>query len=140
MTNSELISYSSLIVAGISAAIAAWGLWFTRKQWEKVKAKVTMLTDSVKAFEVVPAWYTDRMMRDYWLFGLLTKDGRVIVIKQITAISDDGKWMDVELAEEGDFSGDLKKFGTPVFAVAADRVSASVSIDSIVAALDLQTS
>lgn len=35
MTTSDLIAYSSLIVAGISAAISAWGLWFTHKQWEK---------------------------------------------------------------------------------------------------------
>lgn len=99
-----------------------------------------MLSDSGKAFEVVPTWYTTRMMDDYWLFGLLTNDGRVIVIKQVAAISDDGKWMDVELAEKDDVTRDLKEFGNPVFAVAADRVSASVRIDSIVAAVDLQTS
>lgn len=61
-----------------------------------------MLQDSGAAFEVLPAWYTRRMMDDNWLFGLQTSDGKVIVMRRIKAVSDDAQWMDVELAERSD--------------------------------------
>ena len=79
-------------IAGIVSAMVAI------HQWWKVSKKIAMLSDASKAAEVLPAWYTSRMMKDDWLFGLLTSDGRTIAIKRITAISDDGRWMDVELA------------------------------------------
>ena len=79
-------------------------------------------------------------MTDDWLFGLLTADRRLIVITRITAVSSDGKWMTVELAEKDQLPCDLMKYGIPVFAVAEDRTQASVKIDSIVAAMELQTS
>jgi hypothetical protein len=137
MTFSDWIALASLLVA---SAVGAGTIWFTHQQWNKVKAKVAMIRDSGKASEVLPAWYTERMMRDHWLFALLTNDGRTVVIKQITAISDDGKWMDVELAEADEISG-LKVFGEQVVcAVAADRTKASLQIAHIVAAFDLSTS
>lgn len=136
----EWIALFGVIAALISAGFTAWSLWFTHKQWQKIKSKVAMINDSGKASEVLPAWYTARMMRDNWLFGLLTSDGRIVVIKQITAISDDGKWMDVQLAETDEVEGIKFGGGTFICAVAADRVQASLQIAHIVAALDLQTS
>ena len=133
MTASDWISL-------ISAGIAALSLFFTYKQWQKIKSKVAMIGQSGKATEVLPAWYTARMMDDDWLFGLLTNDGRIVAIKQITAISDDGKWMDVQLAETDEVEGIKFGGGTFICAVAADRVQASLQIAHIVAALDLQTS
>jgi hypothetical protein len=35
---------------------------------------------------------------NHWLFGLVTVDGRTIAISSIKVISDNGEWMDVELA------------------------------------------
>jgi len=78
------------------------------------------------------------MMQDEWLFGLITNDGQVIVIKKIRSLSDDGKWMDVELAT---WDGTIlipPEFGRTIYAVAEDRAIASVQIRNIVAALDLQ--
>ena len=132
--------WATLIIAGIGGITGLGSLWFTQLQWEKIRAKVILLTKSEHAFEVVPAWYTARMMDDFWLFGLLTLDGRVIVITQITAISSDGKWMTVELAENDQIPPNLSKYGSPIFAVAPDRTKASVRIDNVVAAMDLQTS
>jgi hypothetical protein len=134
------LEWATLIIAGIGGITGLSSLWFTHLQWEKIKAKVTLLTNSEHAFEVVPAWYTSRMMTDDWLFGLLTSDGRMIAITRITAVSSDGKWMTVELAENDQLSSDLSKYGIPVTAVAQDRTKASVQIDSVVAAMDLQSS
>ena len=140
MTAADWIALSGVIVALISAGFAGWSAWFTHKQWQKIKSKVAMIGQSGKASEVLPAWYTARMMDDDWLFGLLTNDGRIFAIKQITAISDDGKWMDVRLAEADEVEGLKFGGGTFICAVAADRVQASLQIEHIVAALDLQTS
>lgn len=134
------LEWATLIIAGIGGITGLGSLWFTHLKWEKIKAKVILLTKSEHAFEVVPAWYTARMMDDYWLFGLLTSDGRVIVITQISAVSSDGQWMTVELAENDRLHSDMSKYGRPVFAIAPDRTKASVRIDSVVAAMDLQTS
>lgn len=134
------LEWPTLIIAGIGGITGLGSLWFTHLQWEKIKAKVTLLTKSEHAFEVVPTWYTGRMMTDDWLFGLLTSDGRVIAITRITAVSSDGKWMTVELAESDQLPSNLSKYGLPVFAVAQDRTRASVQINSVVAAIDLQSS
>lgn len=99
-----------------------------------------MLSDASKAAEVLPAWYTTRMMTDDWLFGLLTATGQMIAINRIKAISDDGEWLDVELAE-ADQTRALRDYPlTMVHAVAGDRKTASIQISAIVAAVDLQTS
>lgn len=109
-------------------------------EWRKVNKKIAMLHHSGKAAEVLPAWYTQRMMDDEWLFGLITHDGRMIAITSISAVSDDGRWMDVELAERVQVDGIRKDYGTVICAVARDRTSASVQISAIVAAIELQTS
>ena len=97
-----------------------------------------MLTDAGAASEVVPAWYTKRMMQDEWYFGLQTSDGHVIAIRNIRSVSDDGQWMDVELLTREEVP---KLDGhNLITAVADDRREASVKIDNIVAAYDIVTS
>jgi len=123
-----------------SAAIAGGAAVFSWVQWRKINRKMAMLTDVSQAVEVLPVWYTERMMRDHWLFGLLTIDGRTIVIKRILAVSDNAQWMDVELAESDEAEGLSPALGPPITAVAADRPKASVKIANIVAAVDLWTS
>jgi hypothetical protein len=139
MNGSDWIALAGVIVSALSLAVAGWSLWFTHLQWEKVRKKVAMLDDAGMASEVLPAWYTSRMMSDWWLFGLLTADGRLVAIRRITAISDDGKWMDVELAEADDVEHLDGRFPV-ITAVAPDRLGASVQIASIVAAIELQSS
>ena len=85
------------VIAVISGLTALVSLMFTEKQWRKINKKIAMITNAETAIEVLPAWYTARMMQDQWYFGLRTVDGHVIAIRKITAISDDGKWMDVNL-------------------------------------------
>lgn len=121
-------------IAGIGSAIFAW------MEWRKVNRKIAMVSDMSLAGEILPAWYTTRMMGDNWTFGLWTVGGQVIVIRRITGVSDDGQWMDVELAtaDEGVMINQ-EKFEI-IFAVANDRTSSSIKVANIVSAMELVTS
>lgn len=121
-------------LAGGGSAIFAW------KEWQKINRKIAMVNDAGLASEVLPAWYTSRMMMDDWMFGLITIDGRMIAITSITSISDNGEWMDVMLAAPGDAANLPNNYGPIVHAVADDRRRASVKIANIVSAIDLWTS
>ncbi len=121
-------------VVGILAALVSV------HQWWKVNKKIAMLTDASKVAEVLPAWYTERMMQDDWLFGLLTVDGRIVAITKITAVSDDARWMDAELATAEQVESVKSKCQHAVIAIAHDRLNASIQISTIVAAMELQTS
>lgn len=121
-------------VAGVGSAIFAW------QEWKKINRKIGMIDDAGLASEVLPAWYTRRMMMDDWMFGLITIDGRMIAITSIRAISDNGEWMDVVLAGPGDAENLPNTYGPIVCAVADDRRQASVKIANIVSAIDLWTS
>jgi len=127
-----------IIVSIVSALTALGSLWFTEKEWRKINKKIGMLSDAGAALEVLPAWYTQRMMQDQWYFGLRTTDGHVIAISRITAISDDGKWMDVNLLTDDEVPDD--KSTRFITAVADDRRSASIQIEKIIIAYDLVTS
>ena len=126
------------VIAVISGLTALGSLWFTEKQWRKINKKIAMITDAGAAIEVLPAWYTARMMQDQWYFGLRTVDGHVIAISNITAISDDGKWMDVNLLTDDEIPNCRKT--NFITAVADDRRAASIQIDKIVFAYDIITS
>jgi hypothetical protein len=129
----------SAAAAWVSALIAAGAAVFAWYQWRKINRKIAMLTNSGAIAEVLPAWYTRRMVDEHWLFGLLTIDGRTILIKRIVAVSDDAQWMDVELAE-CETKHLSPALGPCVTAVADDRTKASVKISNIVGAVDLWTS
>jgi len=127
-----------MAIAIIGALTGLGSLWFTERQWRKINKKIAMLANADAASEVLPAWYTKRMMQDQWYFGLQTSDGHVIAISNITSISDDGQWMDVELLTKDEVPTlDGRKL---VVAVANDRREASVKISNIVAAYDIVTS
>jgi hypothetical protein len=128
----------STVIAVVGALTALGSLWFTEKQWRRINKKIAMLGDADAASEVLPAWYAARMMQDEWWFGLQTTDGCVIAIRKIIAISDDGKWLDVELLTADEVHG--HGFQNSVTAVSDDRRKASVQIDKIVAAYDIVTS
>ena len=128
-----------LIVLSIIGAVSGLAsLWLSNEQWKKIKAKIGMLSDAGKVAEILPAWYTDRMMRDQWYFGLVTTYGQTIAISRISAISDNGKWMDVELLTSDELPDNKEiRFIT---AIADDRRSASIQIEKIVMAYEIVTS
>lgn len=121
-------------VAGIGSAV------FAGMEWRKVNRKIAMESDWTRAAEILPAWYTSRMMSDQWLFGLWTVSGQMIAITNIKSLSDNGEWMDVELAEVGDLPKPFSDNPDVIVAVARDRTRASIKISNIVAATDLWTS
>lgn len=127
-----------MVLSIIGAATGLASLWLSNEQWKKVKAKIGMLSNVSKVAEILPAWYTSRMMQDQWFFGLVTTDGHTIAIGKISSISDNGKWMDVELltADEVPNNKDTKF----ITAVADDRRSASIQIEKIVMAYEIVTS
>lgn len=125
-----------LSVIGVGTGLAS--LWLSNEQWKKVKAKIGMISEAGKATEILPAWYTERMMMDQWYFGLVTTDGHTIAINNITAISDDGKWMDVDLLTSDEVPD--KTDITFITAIADDRRSASIQIDKIIMAYEIVTS
>lgn len=129
----------SIVLSIIAVLTGLASLWLSNEQWKKVKAKIGMLEDAGKAFEILPAWYTKRMMMDQWYFGLVTTDGHTIAISNIIAISDNSEWMDVELLtnEELPHIRNESKFIT---AVADDRRSASIQIRKIIMAYEIVTS
>jgi hypothetical protein len=134
------IAWWSVAAAWVSALISGGAAFFAWWQWQKIDRKMAMLTDASKAAEVLPAWYTERMMMDHWLFGLVTVDGRTIAISSIKAVSDNGEWMDVELADKDEMAMRDDNHLDVITAVAADRKRASVKIANIVAAIELRTS
>lgn len=137
-----------LVIAALSAIIAMMSLYFTYKQWQKIKKKIIMINTSGSAMEILPSWYISRMMpidlgngcsgRDHWPFGLLMSDGRTIVITGIDSLSDDGKWIDVELAVYDEWG--IEKRPNYIFAIAKDRTSASIQVIHIIAAIELASS
>ena len=121
-------------IAGIGSAI------FAGMEWRKVNRKIAMVGDMSRAGEILPAWYTERMMGDYWLFGLWTVSGQMIAITSIKGVSDDGEWMDVELANKDELAMRDDEERNIIFAVTGDRTTASVKIANIITAMEIRTS
>jgi len=126
------------VLSIIAVCTGLGSLWLSNEQWKRVKNKIGMISDAGKAIEVLPAWYTSRMMMDEWHFGLVTNDGHTIAISSISAISDDGEWMDVILLTEDEIP-ELEKTNF-ITAVANDRRTASIKIENIVMAYEIVTS
>lgn len=128
-------------IGGIIGAIAGIGsAVFAGMEWRKVNRKIAMESDWTRAAEILPAWYTSRMMSDQWCFGLWTVSGQMIAITSIKSLSDNGEWMDVDLAEASDLPKSYADNPDVIVAVARDRTKASIKIANIVAATDLWTS
>lgn len=128
-------------IGGIIGAMAGIGsAVFAGMEWRKVSRKIAMVGDLSRAAEILPAWYTERMMGDYWLFGLWTVSGQMIAITRITGVSDDGEWMDVELANKDELAMRDDDEERIIYNVTGDRPSASVKISNIVAAMEIRTS
>lgn len=95
------MDWANVVFQGLTFLIALAALLVSIHNWIKANEKRKLLTDPSEAFELVPAWFTKRMMTDHWYFALLLSNGKWILISQINSISSDGKWIDVELSEKG---------------------------------------
>ncbi len=133
----EIISVIVAIIGGITGAISAYISW---QQWKKIQKKIAMVQDTGKISEVLPAWYTSRMSEDHWPFGLLTISGNILAINNISAISDDGKWLDVNMLQKNDISINEEELGFSLIFAPTERTKMSVQIKNIVSAFELTTS
>ncbi|MGK6325418.1 hypothetical protein ACMGDM_20305 [Sphingomonas sp. DT-51] len=133
MTANEIVTASiaggSLFVSIISAIIA----W---QQAKVVRRKIGMVTDPTRMTEILPVWYVERMAQDQWGFGLLLASGEILAISRILGVSDDQKWMEVDLLDRQ--SGPLDVSGMPVlYAPHSNRTRSSVRVDQVQAAFEL---
>jgi hypothetical protein len=141
------IALGVLAVAGFSwwsarrsADAAERSAEVAQSQLEVLTKKVTMIDEPGKMSEVLPAWFVERMASDYWSFGLLMENNIVLPIRRITKISDDGRWLEVELMEHGD---DIHEFPNspikdmPVVYALEGRTTSSVQISKIVGTIEL---
>lgn len=108
-----------------------------RAQWRFKLASYDELNEQQKeAVDILPAWFTWRMMTDHWTFGLLTDTGVTIVVDHISRVvqaSDGTLWLDVEMASRTPLQGgELTLFTSPT-----NRTSASISVSHVVAAFEL---
>ena len=93
--------------------------------------------DVVRACQLLPAWFTDRMMTDNWTFGLLTTTGDTIVISSILNVSVGASgevWLDVDLMTPID---GMEMEGMKFFWSPTNRTRASIAARHIVAAFEL---
>jgi hypothetical protein len=60
-----------------------------------------------RAVQLLPAWFTARVMQDSWHFGMLMSDGTCIYIETILEVhqaADGSLWLDVLLSEVTPFA------------------------------------
>jgi hypothetical protein len=93
-----------------------------------------------KKNDILPAWFTERMMGDVWSFGLLMRDGTIIGIQSIESVKqakDGSIWLDVRLMESSDSTvAWLKKFDK-TFVAPTSRIEASINASYVMAAFEL---
>ncbi|MDA8651383.1 hypothetical protein N9L75_02280 [Porticoccaceae bacterium] len=137
------ISVLSLIITIVFSSLSHKSGKKAQKLNEDQFRKIEEDSREAQELAVNPSWFAERMRNDHWLFGLVTNQGQIIPIKTINSISNDGKWLEVELVT----SEDLEAIRSPVnhniqylAAVADDRRTASVQVSNIVMAFELVTS
>jgi len=92
--------------------------------------------------ELLPAWFSERMMCDQWSFGLMLDTSFVLAIKTIDCVSVDHNgniWLDVEMLESMEFTS-LTRCGIEpdrFITSPTSRTEASVNACHVVAAFEL---
>jgi uncharacterized protein YozE (UPF0346 family) len=87
---------------------------------------------------LIPAWFSERMMLDTWLFGLLTTEKVLIVISSIDRISQDAQgtiWVDVTLSNSSPSAALEEQF--TILTAPTSRDTASINASHIIAAFEL---
>ena len=110
---------------------------------------MVMLTDELEAnwseddqkyIDLLPAWFTERMLSDTWSFGLLMVTGDVIGIECITSITQDAignLWLNATLLEDT-LVDDVA--GHKILVAPTPRLQTSINSSHVVAAFELADS
>lgn len=88
--------------------------------------------------ELLPAWFTQRMMSDVWSFGLLMITGDVIAIESISSITKDASsnlWLNAILLDSR-FGQEVVN-GHKLFLSPTSRTKVSINSSHVVAAFEL---
>lgn len=96
-----------------------------------------MRDDVRAAIELLPAWFTSRMMTDNWTFGLLTDTGITVSIATILGVhqaADGQLWIDVELSDARSI---WEHPQLNILKAPTSRTQASIAVNHIVAAFEL---
>lgn len=94
--------------------------------------------DIEKAKVLLPAWFVGRMMTDEWPFGLMTPNGKIIVINKIEDVhqaKDGSIWIDVSLGATFTMPGRFRP--DDFISAPTSRTTASINTSHIVCALEL---
>ena len=89
--------------------------------------------------DLLPAWFSSRMMQDDWTFGLLMCDGTMIAIsniERITKAADNTLWLDVLLLDYREKEYCLEHFSKTLVAPTS-RQEASINASNVMAAFEL---
>jgi hypothetical protein len=91
-----------------------------------------------EATELLPAWFTERMMTDVWSFGLLLVTGQMLHIEHIYAVtgSPGNVWIDVRM--HSDLPGEGEDWHEHIVcSPTQDRRTASINAAHVVLAVEL---
>lgn len=131
------LDWTNITVQNLTALIALVALGISIHNWLKANEKSALLTDPAEAFEKLPAWFTERMMNDYWSFALLLSNGQWVLISHIISISSDGKWINVELSDKGASTlYDVIPEGQIISSLTEDRPTATIRAADVVLATE----
>jgi hypothetical protein len=96
--------------------------------------------DPFKSPEILPAWFTGRMMNDSWSFGLLTITGQIIALERIDNISQDANgtiWLDATMLDSRTNLFGMESFESKIFVSPTERTQISINASHVVAAFEL---
>lgn len=92
----------------------------------------------LEGVDLLPAWFTFRMMDDTWSFGLLMITGDIIAIECITRITQDASgnlWLDAKLLTTSFFEREID--GRKLLLSPTSRNTVSINAAHVVAAFEL---
>lgn len=110
---------------------------FWEGDWERIGDDLDAHQEKIRlASELLPAWFTSRMMDDVWSFGLMLATGVTIGISRIDGVSQDAEgtiWIDCRMlaADPGQASIAVQTAPCP------ERTRVSIAARHVVAAFEL---
>ena len=99
--------------------------------------EVNWSEEGQKYIDLLPAWFTERMLCDMWSFGLLMITGDVIGIESITSITQDATgnlWLNATLLKDS-LLEDIG--GRKILFAPTSRLETSINASHVVAAFEL---
>ena len=97
----------------------------------------------VTTSELLPAWFTRRMMNNSGVYGLLTVNGDIVAIRRVTEVYKDaggGLWIDAVLLSRADAKVPPEVQGHRVFTAPSNETDITINAAHVVSAFVLAVS